>query len=385
MGPHLSSLLGDELIGDDRLAVFELVKNAYDADATRVTVELRLIGAEPMIRISDNGSGMTEETLIGSWMRLATGHKRGQTRGPSKKFHRIPLGEKGVGRLAVQKLGGKLRLVTRAAGAAEYAIEIGWKEFLQSAKDLMGLEFHLQQRDEPEVFLGDAQGTVIEITDLHRTEWERRDLRGLKKLLESLKSPFQNVSDFNVELKIPGREEDIEDLLKSTDILDRAVWIYSFELDTHADFDWKYEFRPPAAFAKRLRGQDLHAKEPEDHSVLGMKLAADDKIIRNPDDRDKLHICERDMEGIGAIQGSFYVFDRRREAFETGTFQQMRKYLDEQTGVRVYRDGVRVFNYGGSRCFTGPTRKSASTLSTACSPCCSAPGCSGNSPATTST
>src|SRR6266571_1784807 len=94
--PHLLTLLGDELIGNDRLAVFELVKNAYDADATKVTVELRLIGTKPMIRISDNGSGMTEETLIGSWMRLATGYKRGETRRPSKKFHRMPLGEKGV-------------------------------------------------------------------------------------------------------------------------------------------------------------------------------------------------------------------------------------------------------------------------------------------------
>lgn len=344
--PHLLTLLGDELIGNDRLAVFELVKNAYDADATRVTVELRLVGPDPMLRIRDNGSGMTKDTFIGSWMRLATGHKRGEARQPSKKFHRLPLGEKGVGRLAVQKLGGKLRLVTRAIGSPEYIVEIKWKEFLQSAKDLTGLEFTLQELDQPEVFKGDTHGTLIEITDLNRKEWERRDLRDLKKLTESLKSPFENVSDFNVDLKVPGRDDEIEDLLKASDILDRAVWIYSFKLDALGNFDWTYEFRPPAAFQKRLRGRKLEPEEKEDNHLQGMKLAVVDKIIRHSGDRDTLHVLKRDIEGMGPIAGRFYVFDRRRDALEPGTFQQMRQYLDEQTGVRVYRDGVRVFNYG---------------------------------------
>jgi signal transduction histidine kinase len=344
--PHLLSLLGDELIGNDRLAVFELVKNAYDADATQVTVDLRLTGPKPTLQIRDNGSGMTRDTLIGSWMRLATGQKRGKTREPSKEFHRLPLGEKGVGRLAVQKLGGNLKLVTRAMGDHEYVVEINWMEFLRSAEDLTGLEFNLQELDHPDIFQGKAHGTLIEISNLNRKEWERRDLRDLKKLLESLKSPFENVSDFNVELNVPGRDDEIQDLLKASDILDRAVWIYSFKLDEHGNFDWSYEFRPPAAFEKRLRGRELKPADKEDYHLQGMKLAAVDKIIRHSDDRDTLHVVERDMMGMGPIAGRFYVFDRRRDALEPGTFQQMRQYLDEQTGVRVYRDGVRVFNYG---------------------------------------
>jgi len=342
---HLLTLLGDELIGNDRLAVFELVKNAYDADATKVIVELKLAGPEPIIRVQDNGSGMMEDVLTKSWMRLATGHKR-DARNPSPVFKRMPLGEKGVGRLAVQKLGKKARLTTRAAGSPEFLVEINWKDLIDSSADLTKLAFDLQQLDQPETFTGDSHGTLIEITELNRVDWERRDLRGLRRLLTSLKSPFENVSDFDVHLRVPGREEDIEDLLKPTDVLDRAVWIYEFSLDKQGAFDWNYEFRPPATFARRLRGNSKHGEEPEDLRLLGMKLAPGDQIIRTLEDRKQLHIVKGDLEGIGPITGKLYVYDRRRDSFESGTFQEIRKYLDEQTGVRVYRDGIRVFNYG---------------------------------------
>jgi len=342
---HLLTLLGDELIGNDRLAVFELVKNAYDADATRVTVELRLLGPKPSVRVFDNGSGMTEEVLTKSWMRLATGYKR-DARVPSPIFKRMPLGEKGVGRLAVQKLGGRTRLVTRAMGAPEYIVEINWKELIGSSANLSDLAFSLEEADHPVQFSGEGHGTFIEVSDLYRIDWERRDLRALRRLLTSLKSPFQTVSDFDVDLKVPGREEDIEDLLKPTDVLNRAVWIYEFSLDKAGAFDWSYEFRPPARFAHRLRGNSKQPEKPEDHHLLGMKLPVADQIIRNPENRGSLHIMESDLEGIGPISGKLYVYDRRREAFESGRFQEIRTYLDEQTGVRVYRDGIRVFNYG---------------------------------------
>jgi Histidine kinase-, DNA gyrase B-, and HSP90-like ATPase len=298
--PHLLTLLGDELIGNDRLAVFELVKNAYDADATKVTVELRLLGPRPMIRVLDNGSGMTEEVLTKSWMRLATGHKR-DARVPSKIFGRMPLGEKGVGRLAVQKLGGKARLVTRAAGSPEYVVEIVWKELIGSSSDLAGLVLSLQQADQPEVFPNDGHGTLIEITDLNRADWERRDLRTLRKLLTSLKSPFENVSDFDVDLRVPGREEDIAELLKPDDVLHRAVWMYAFSIDRRGKFEWTYEFRPPSALAKRLRGRELHSEKPEDKRLLGLKLAVGDQIIRHPKDRETLHVEVRDLDGIGLL------------------------------------------------------------------------------------
>ena len=102
---HVLKLLGDELIGHDRLAVFELVKNSYDADATIVDVTLNLEIEQPTITVLDNGSGMTMQAIEHGWLEIGTDSKRLAHRIRSPLLRRMPLGEKGVGRLAVQKLG----------------------------------------------------------------------------------------------------------------------------------------------------------------------------------------------------------------------------------------------------------------------------------------
>src|SRR4051794_17176814 len=102
---HLLTLLGEELIGDDRLAIFELVKNGYDADATEVAITLNLSPPNPTIVVQDSGSGMTLEDITDKWLELATDSRRKNPSLRSKKFRRLPLGEKGVGRIAVFKLG----------------------------------------------------------------------------------------------------------------------------------------------------------------------------------------------------------------------------------------------------------------------------------------
>ena len=111
---HILRLLGDQLIGHDRLAVFELVKNSYDADSSKVSVTLDLLKPIPSITVLDNGTGMSLETLINAWLEIGTDSKRSKEgKKRSIEFNRKPLGEKGVGRLAVQKLGKVLKLVTK--------------------------------------------------------------------------------------------------------------------------------------------------------------------------------------------------------------------------------------------------------------------------------
>ena len=74
---HILQLMGEELIGDDGLAVFELVKNGYDADATEVDVNLNVrSGLSQSIIVLDSGTGMTLEDITGKWLELATDSKR---------------------------------------------------------------------------------------------------------------------------------------------------------------------------------------------------------------------------------------------------------------------------------------------------------------------
>jgi hypothetical protein len=120
---HLLKLLGDQLIGDDRLAVFELVKNSYDADATVVAVELNLEVEKPYLTVWDrDGQGMNKSTILDKWMEIGTESKRNANRVKSPIFHRMPLGEKGIGRLAVHKLGSIMQMNTKQKGEPEVKI-----------------------------------------------------------------------------------------------------------------------------------------------------------------------------------------------------------------------------------------------------------------------
>src|SRR5271165_7023011 len=107
---RLLQLLGDQLIGTPRLAVFELVKNAYDADAKTVTVTLENVdGPVPSIVVVDDGEGMTLSTIRDIWLVPAHDHRELQRKALRRtSLGRLPLGEKGVGRFAVHKLGDKI-------------------------------------------------------------------------------------------------------------------------------------------------------------------------------------------------------------------------------------------------------------------------------------
>src|ERR1700732_5325612 len=103
--PRLLTMLGDQLIRDANLAVFELVKNAYDADATKCSVVLEHPDDPSGARIivQDDGVGMDETTLRNVWMVIATDFRALQRANNIRtdKFNRYPLGEKGLGRLSI--------------------------------------------------------------------------------------------------------------------------------------------------------------------------------------------------------------------------------------------------------------------------------------------
>lgn len=114
---HILSLLGDELIGSNSLAIFELVKNAYDADSKEVNVKfIDLNTPNQKIIIEDDGHGMSSKVIQDVWLTIGTDFKRGTNRKESKRFQRVSFGNKGVGRLAVHKLAKKITLETQAEG-----------------------------------------------------------------------------------------------------------------------------------------------------------------------------------------------------------------------------------------------------------------------------
>ena len=195
---HLLQLLGEELIGDDRLAVFELVKNGYDADANKVAITVTLRPApHQSIVVEDNGTGMTLADITGKWLELATDSRRRDRSVRSKRFRRLALGEKGVGRIASFKLGRFVSLTTRAAGEPEYKVEIDWDTLLNQGPYLENLRVRVTPKTDPQFFVGKATGTRIEISGLRRTEWKRGDLRKTVSPRDVAREPVSNAGSFH--------------------------------------------------------------------------------------------------------------------------------------------------------------------------------------------
>lgn len=343
---RLLQLLGDQLIGSPRLAVFELVKNAYDADAEHVTVTLRSLDTpDPTIDVQDDGEGMSLATIRDIWLVPAHDHRGLQRKALKRtRLNRLPLGEKGLGRFAVHKLGDEIELVTRAAEQLECVVRIDWSSLIEM-QFLSDAEVTVTTR-EPQVFKDKATGTRLTISRLREANWTRGEVRRLLRQITSIASPFTKRSDqFETVLKVPEHPDWVAGVPDVNVLLERAPWHFMFSFDD-GRIDWDYEFRGVTGIKLEKRaasgqGRNLPVAPDRDFDSLG---ANQGQVSMQP----KRVTADASMsEGIGPITGEIYVFDRDREVLQRlGDSQLIQNYLDENGGVRVYRDSIRVYNYG---------------------------------------
>jgi signal transduction histidine kinase len=339
-------LVGDQLIGTPRLAVFELVKNAYDADAETVTVTLKDIDrADATIVVQDDGDGMSLETVRDIWLVPAHDHREQQRKALRRtRRNRLPLGEKGLGRFAVHKLGESIKLVTRAQGKPEVVVSIDWGELIRKPF-LADAEVTVRTR-KPVTFTGNQTGTRLTISNLREQNWTRGEVRRLLRQITSISSPFVERSDrFEASLLVPDHPEWVSGVPDVDALLARAPWHFRFTF-RDGKLDWDYEFRGVtgiklASRTEKKTGQALLVMPERDVDELG---ANQGKKTSAP----KRIVADAALDGgIGPITGEFYVYDRDRVVLnKLGDSQLVQNFLDENGGVRVYRDGIRVYNYG---------------------------------------
>ena len=278
---HVVVQLGAELVSDAEQALLELVKNAYDADSAYCTVEvdtayneeINLIssedherenprsdqgGLEPerkhvlsgLIRVTDGGDGMTLEQIQHGWLVISASQKRPHGSGkkqPTQKYSRIPLGDKGLGRLSTMRLGDKLTIRTFTAADSE-GIELSfrWSSFTQGVP-IEGVT--LEKRRIPKE-KGRAHGTTIEIAGLNEiSHWKDANRRHtLRTNLSALVSPFENKDSFSIKLLYDGDPDSIEKL--SEQQLQRAAATFSASWEPH-------EIQTKAAIANEVIPKSL--------------------------------------------------------------------------------------------------------------------------------
>lgn len=340
--------LGDQLIGTPRLAVFELVKNAYDADASKVSVSISGIGHDtPMITVTDDGVGMSPKTIKDIWLVIAHDHKEKELKARKRTPKgRLPLGSKGLGRLSVHKLGNKIELITRAEGCNEAVVTIDWAELI-SHEFLDDALIDVQTR-EPELFENGNTGTIIRITELREKHWIRGEIRRLYRQITSISSPFgkSKKQDFEAILEVPEFPQWIDRLPDPVEILKRAPWKYTFYFDGK-NFSFRYSFRKIPGIGREAREV---IQEEGKLLVPPSEVDDDDPLFSGKAQASSLRKVIADasmLDGVGPISGEIYAFDLSAKiTSQMGEIQLIRDFLEENGGIRVYRDGIRVYDYG---------------------------------------
>jgi len=346
---RLLQLLGDQLITDARIAVFELVKNAYDADAPAANVIFRDIDdrSAASIIVEDSGQGMDLETVTGVWLEPGADHREKQRLAGNRtpKFGRLPLGEKGVGRFAAHKIGRKISLVTRSSGEKEVVVEIDWDTLIKSTRYLADAKVDVETRV-PEIFTGKQTGTRIEITGL-RNMWTKGEVRKLYRSINSIASAFNYNDDFKVNFAMEPDRGWTEGLTSAKDIAEEAMFYYDFTIEGSTfSFDYKFEPLPGiAARAKKRKAVGLMPREinKKDQPLAYPTIEVDENGKRKRVERTALV----PKKTVGRITGRLLGFDRDREVLKFyEDARGLAEHLDQNGGIRVYRDGIRVYNYG---------------------------------------
>ena len=340
-------LLGDQLIRDPRIAVFELLKNAYDADAARATVTLKEIEhhEDASIVVEDDGSGMTFDTVLNVWLEPGTDHRaRQKAEGRlSPRFGRLPMGEKGIGRFAVHKLGQEVELVTRSADRDEVVVQIDW-EAMERKAYLADAALQVVERD-PIVF-ADSTGTRMTVRRL-REPWTRRMARSLMRSVTAMTSPFRGTASFEPQLVLDPDPGWLVGLVHPTEVVDSALFHAKVEIDPNGwTMSYDYRFAPPRLGwrfePRRVTCTDVplgpHAKTKRGRKYLAN---LEKTAVRARQDAGGGNL------GVGSFQLDLHIFDLDRESRELlSDYRGVAGFLNANGGVRVYRDGIRVYDYG---------------------------------------
>ena len=200
--------LGERLIGRPEIALGELVKNSFDADATIARIEF----GDDQIVVSDNGTGISKQVFLNHWMRLFTTHKIDQK--TSAKFLRPLTGSKGIGRLSAQFLAHEMTLESTASPPGDTPLLwafIDWSTATRGAK-LETVEVIWESRDDSPHYPSESKtGTRITLKRL-KNRWDRDSFQELGKALWTLRSPFKQLTKdpkstkdaFEIEIDAPG-------------------------------------------------------------------------------------------------------------------------------------------------------------------------------------
>ena len=313
------SRLGKELVARQETAVSELVKNAYDADAT--TVQVVFINAKSAggeLLVIDDGVGMSRHELMEGFMRLASAAKIDAPL--STRYKRRRAGRKGIGRFSTQRLGSSLELTTQTLkGEKALRLRVDWDRFTRD-RDLMSITSSIT-----DVAKQKPEGTTLRIKSL-REGWSDTQIGRVYRFVNDLIQPFP----LSKTRKKEGKEDDP-----------------GFK----------------ATFYRRVAGKNEEVASA-DRMVLDYAVAEVTAIVNvngaakwhltsdryNLNERSPIHprktSSSRHFKYLRNVHLKAYYFIWDPKLIPRQQSKRLRELANEQGGIRLYRNGFRVLPYG---------------------------------------
>ena len=370
------TMLGEQLIKNEQIALAELIKNSYDADADWVKVSFinftydekkkEIINTkDSKIIIEDNGCGMTLEIIENSWMNPATPNKKTRENEEIKttsKKHRIIQGEKGIGRFAILKLGRDIKITTRPEDEnIEYVIDYNLSQYDD--------DFLTENGEDKQLFIDDINipvseqapislvnrkvivnntvfekrndhGTIIEISNL-KGEWSYDKIKKVNAESQKLESIFEKLFSekkkedlFEIGFECNGNRllysdetiKELSTLLENSAVLKITNGLYS---EKEGCFTYKLNNVPYALSLKNSQ-------------ISGLAVFKERFAEKNLFDETEIRSTT-----CGDFKFNFFVFDFAADK-ENGTFylDKKEKEIIKEHRIYLYRDHIRVAPYG---------------------------------------
>lgn len=227
----LKNIIGKELITDDFIAIFELVKNSYDANAKKVQIVFENVKEEnrskgSKIFIIDDGDGMTLNDIRNKWLFIAHSEKKETQKNfekPDNDFRdqiqkrRMKAGAKGIGRFSCDRLGAELNLITKKGHEKIFhKLYTNWKKFEEDTiKEFQTVKVdydYLDDLNEEDALpiQNFEKGTILEIYNLN-SDWNSDKILKLKRYLQRLINPIEKNDFYEFEIILRAEEFSLED------------------------------------------------------------------------------------------------------------------------------------------------------------------------------
>lgn len=358
---RLMNIIGDQLITDKKVAVIEVVKNCYDADAENVQVRffnMKNYGKsyltekeKPYIEIEDDGDGMTLDIIKNVWLKPATPNKLEKRRNKADITlkGRIIQGEKGIGRFAIHKLGEKIELYTKALGCKEIKLEMDFTEYNPEKADLFNQPptdykllsdvYNNWYENDPSEQISNEKGTLIRIYNL-RDNWNEIDLKELYKSIQRLIPPVDKnaedlgvtfIPDFKITILRDNRIFTSEQVTTFKDVIERAQFTMIGSVSKDGEISFNYHCSAPMRSFKRtvniFESNDMNKYQYDSRSISKWQKE-----------------YNKNEPKCGMFYFTFYAYDLKNKDKNILT-KDVEEFIKDNF-VFLYRDGVRVYPYG---------------------------------------